>query len=1486
MSLSDFHPIISEWFTQQLGTPTDIQNRAWPLIQQGKHVLVTAPTGGGKTLAAFLWAMHQLIGGHWETGQTRVLYISPLKALNNDIQRNLLTPLAQLRSLFAEKGQDMPDIRVLTRSGDTPAHERHKMRRSPPEILITTPESLNILLTSKGSHALLTGIQTVILDEIHAVVNSKRGTHLITAVDRLVLLAGEFQRIALSATVKPLDTVAQFVGGYQQTGTQSYVPRQVVTVCSQDPKSYNLKVDFPEDAREQLVDDSWWPGLTRCFRDSLAQNRSTLLFANSRRLVEKVSRLINEDQEEVLVYAHHGSLAKEIRLAVEQKLKKGQLQGIVATNSLELGIDIGSLDEVVLIQTPLSVAGTVQRLGRAGHQVGQVSKGSIFPTHGMDFLYAAVMTRAVYEGDIESVEPVHGALDVLTQVVLSLCVTQTWDIEELFGFLKTSHPFHELPRAQFDLVIQMLEGRYADTRVRELKPRIMVDRLDNTVRAKDSAAFLLYMAGGTIPDRGYYDLRLQDSKAKIGELDEEFVWERSIGDTFALGNQVWHIQRITHNHVEVTPGGQQLNIIPFWKADSQDAAYHFAAKVADFLEWANEQLDQDTFKPTLMRDYHMTPSAAAELTAYLLRQREACSAELPHRHHMLIEQFQDPAQHQDATQLILYTFWGGRVNRPFALALSAAWQEAYHHPLQVFVNNDAVLLMLPSECQPQTLMALLTPDNVESYLVKKLEQTGYFGARFRENAGRALLLPKQNFKKRMPLWLNRLRSKKLLQTIQGFEDFPILLETWRGCLRDEFDLPNLKACLEEIRTHEIHVTAIKTTKPSPFADGLVWRQTNQYMYEDDTPLASDKVSLKTDLLRELLFSSHLRPKIPKALIENLEAKRQRTHPGYAPDHPDELMQHVKDRLLIPLEEWSQLQLAMQRDLQERGDSAFDTLIESIAPKLAKIAWCESDSAFICARESIGRIQDLFCSEVKVAITDLSNESIDPPNACPAGEDPGQDPLAQLEPFIGQWLSFYGPMAPESLRDTFGLQTSLWQQILEDLVNSEQIVCDSLTEKTATPEICDCTNLEILLRMLRRSQQPGFQARALAELPVFLASFQGLVRPGNTPDTLQRILNQLFGLSLPPQLWEEIVFPSRLAPYFGAWLDSLTQTHGLLLLGQPNKKLSFMFPEDVELFQTEAEKVPSSSGPIPEQGPAWDIEPSGRYSLLDLSTRTSLPSSELTSRLWQAFWQGQMSVDAFAALRKGIVSKFQVQTQAPASRSGSRSRRSGFTRWKAERPIIGNWYCVPRSHGTHDPIEREELKKDRVRQLLSRYGILFRELLQREQLPLQWRSLFRTLRLMEFSGEVVSAQFFSGIPGLQFMNHEAFDILKQGIAQDAVFWINACDPASLCGSGLKNLKEDLPSRLPSNFMVYHGSHVVMIVTKNGKSLQCRTDPGHARMQEYLSLFKVLITRDFNPRKRVIVETINDIPAPKSPYRDEFLQFGFATNIDRLELWKRY
>ena len=464
--LSLFHPIIRKWFAEKVGVPTRIQSQAWPEIALGRHVLVTAPTGSGKTLTAFLWAINQLVTGAWVPGRTRVLYVSPLKALNNDIRRNLALPLEELRSYFSEAGEEFPPIGLLTRSGDTPAEERRRMRRRPPEILITTPESLNLLLSSRSGQEMLTGIATVILDEIHAVVGTKRGTHLITAVDRLVRLSGEFQRLALSATVKPLSIVAEFVGGFILKGAGSagfYEKRKVAVIKSKDRKRYEIEVRFPADVREQPADASRWPVLAEAFREVIRTHRSVLLFANSRRIAEKVTRLINEGRTGELAYAHHGSLSREIRLAVEQRLKNGELKAIVATSSLELGIDIGDLDLVVLIQTPPAISAAIQRIGRSGHQVDGVSRGLLYPTHGFDFLTAAVIAGSVRDQDIESVRPVEGPLDVLAQVILSLTGLEKWDMDELFSFIKTSYPYRRLSRRQFDLVLEMLAGRYAET---------------------------------------------------------------------------------------------------------------------------------------------------------------------------------------------------------------------------------------------------------------------------------------------------------------------------------------------------------------------------------------------------------------------------------------------------------------------------------------------------------------------------------------------------------------------------------------------------------------------------------------------------------------------------------------------------------------------------------------------------------------------------------------------------------------------------------------------------------------------------------------------------------------------------------------------------------------------------------------------------------------------------------------------------------------
>ena len=704
-------------------------------------------------------------------------------------------PLEELAPYFEKAGEAFPRINVLTRSGDTPAEERRRMLRHPPEILITTPESLNIILSSHGGLRLLEGIATVILDEIHAVVGTKRGTHLITAVERLVRLSGEFQRISLSATVKPLETVAEFVGGYvQKGGAQSdrYERRPISIIRSSEKRHYAIDVRFPPDARQQLVNGSWWPVLVGAFKEIIKAHRSTLLFVNSRRTAEKVTRLINEGEPFELAYAHHGSLSREIRLAVEQRLKAGELKAIVATSSLELGIDIGDLDRVILVSTPPAISSAIQRIGRSGHRVGAMSQGVLYPTHGDDFLKGAVLARSVSDQDIEAILPIEAPLDVLAQVIISMVSLERWDVDRLFASIRSSYPYRHLSRKAFDLVLSMLAGRYAETRVRELKSRVSLDLVDNTVQGKEGVLRMIYTSGGTIPDRGYYDLRIEDSRALVGELDEEFVWERSIGDTFTLGAHVWQIRRITHNDVEVVPVEAKPGIFPFWKAEDLNRDFHFSEKILLFLEGMNERLEDPSLREELRREYFLDDYAADELIGYLKRQREATGIDLPHRHLLLIEHFQDPLNTSDTKQVILHTLWGGRVNRPLGLALRAAWEEKYHYHLEVIENNDCLLLMLPHDFSAGDLFSLVTPENLERLLRLTLEKSAFFGAKFRENAARALLLPRMSFKKRLPLWLNRLRSKKLMDGVLGYPDFPILLETWRTCLQDEFDLSSLR----------------------------------------------------------------------------------------------------------------------------------------------------------------------------------------------------------------------------------------------------------------------------------------------------------------------------------------------------------------------------------------------------------------------------------------------------------------------------------------------------------------------------------------------------------------------------------------------------------------------------------------------------------------------------------------------------------------------
>ena len=1338
--LDIFHPLVSRWFDRKYGPPTDIQHKAWPVIARGEHALITAPTGSGKTLTAFLWALNRLITSHKLSGATRVLYVSPLKALNNDIQRNLVAPLEELRHVFQKKGQAFPAINAFTRSGDTPQSERRRMLRHPPEILITTPESLNLMLSSAGGRSILGHVDTVILDEIHALMSEKRGTYLMTAVDRLVLLSGEFQRVALSATIKPLDLVAEFIGGYrvEQGAYESrYVPRSVTTIRSTSPKVYQIAIHLPEEAaairnKRPKPDKEIWEPIVAAIKSRIAHNQSTLVFVNSRRLCEKITFMINRENPCPIAYAHHGSLSRELRYAVEEKLKKGELKAIVATNSLELGIDIGALDEVILVQSPPSIAAALQRLGRAGHQVNAPSKGVLFPTHAHDIIEAGVLAQGIAEQDIESVRPMECPLDVLSQIIISMTGTETWDMDSLYTTLKTSHPFRHLSRDHFDLVLNMLAGRYADTRIRELKARVSIDRIDNTVVARKGALLTLYMSGGVIPDRGYFSLRHAENHARIGELDEEFVWEARIGQVFTLGNHNWKVEKITHNDVLVRPAASNRTAPPFWIAEAYNRGFHLSEKIATFLTWINTNLGKTDLAQVLSAQYHMDASSAEMVIDFLAQQKEKTQCDLPHRHHLVIERVSRGPGGVPGNQIILHTFWGGRVNRPYAMALEAAWEETFDQSLETYADNNCICIILPHDIQAEKLLAMVTQQRVGGLIRQQLEGSGFFGARFRECAGRALLVTHNKIRERLPLWVNRLKSKKLYDAISGYDDFPILLETWRTCLQDLFDLENLNRLLAELESGEIQCSFISNSHPSPMAMSGAWRQVNEYMYRDDSRMSANRSLLREDLINGLLASPGFQPDFPMALIDRFESKRKRESQGYAPDTARALLDWVIERVLIPWDEWKILLHRMETESGLENDSLQDALKD----RLMCIFHIESDMRAVAARESIGGIFTGFYSENK----SIGCKSLFSPGKVLEGHDLYQDVESPLDPeetaqkrmrLLGQWLSFYGPMTLDNALEKIGMEIGVFTVAMNDLIEAGKVLRGNFTDSLQADEICDKENFSILLRMKRVEAIPVFDPRDISELPQFVAAVQGITGQKEDKQALYTCFERLACYCAPAGLWESDILPARLNRYDTSWLDTAMQESDLLWGGCGKEKVYFCFEEDLDLLRFDDN--PSAKGQGENADPADEeftkkffTDSGSRYDVKTLAKNTGLSTLQVVEKLWQSTWKGRLTNDTCIALRNGIVSRFTLSgrlqngVETLTGKAGvmvskpSRRLRRRFRKQKSADFPVGNWYKLAlEPHKKMDLVEKAELAKERVRLLLDRYGILFREILFKE-----------------------------------------------------------------------------------------------------------------------------------------------------------------------------
>ncbi len=1461
-----FHPLIEKWFFGKFAHTTDIQDRAWPLIAAHKHVLITAPTGSGKTLTAFLWFINELVTQNRTAHHPLVLYVSPLKALNNDIKKNLDQPLKEIQDLFEEQGEPFPDIRVMTRSGDTSHEDRRKMLHHPPQILITTPESLNLMLSSRSGQGMLCTLKAVILDEIHALLGNKRGVHLITAVERMVRLSGEFQRIALSATLKNLDLVSDFVGGYRMDGHgphPRYAKRPVEKIESGIQKYYRISVQYPQ-KEEKPADAPIWDLLAKECLDIIEKNRSTLIFTNGRRLCEKISYKINQLSAEPVAYSHHGSLSRQLRLNVEQNLKNGGLKAIVATSSLEMGIDIGELSQVILIQSPFSVSSAVQRIGRAGHHIEGVSQGTLFAAHSHDLISAAVLAKAMDTKDIEPVHPIDCPLDVLAQIIVSMTGLETWDMDELYAFLKTSRPYHALSRESYDLVLNMLAGRYSDARIRELRPRISIDRLDHTVQGKKGALLALYTSGGTIPDRGYYQLRHHDTQAGIGELDEEYVWEAKIGQIATMGTQNWKIMRITHNDVFAVPVGNSHIDAPFWIAEAMNRDSHFSGLIQNFLETAEDNLTRPEFELRLKTEYHMDETAATELIRFLKQQQESTGTALPHRHHLVLEYVRSGPGGSPGAMLVIHTLFGGRVNRPYAIALEAAWEDRFGEKPEIFPGNDAVVIQLPHQIEPEDILSLVTASNVEALLKRKMESTGFFAARFRECAARALLLTKNKINQRMPLWMTRLKSKKLLENITPYQDFPILLETYRTCLQDEFDLVRLKLMLDEIQTGEISWSAAFTSRPSPFAAGMAWNQINQYMYRQDEA-ASSASAPGSNFLQDLIFSPNLRPAVSPALVKEFEKKRQRLAPGYAPQTPQDLLDWVKERIAIPQEEWD----ALLQQIKEESLNSMETILDPARDKLTRLSPERAGASLVVSLEWDSKLMGAFY-------------------------EPKEDEDAGAS-LLGQWLSFYGPVSLDFIRNSLGLEPSRLEDVINTLVEDRRVIVGLLVDNGSDTDICDSENYEILLRLSRSMARPRFDALEIDVLPLFLAHYQGLTKRPDHIDGLFDRLEQLSCLPLPAESWESDILPARISPYHPSFLDTLMQEGGLQWMGFPKKHSAFCFKPDMDLLLHSAKgSGPETGKTAHKQDPELEslFDPGGvRHDFSSLLNLLACDSRTLSERIWNLVWQGKLSNDGFSALRKGIETGYKApETIKPPTgrRFGRRQSKAGpsFSQWRGSLPFAGHWYKPALPPDPQDEMETEDLHKDRVRLLLDRYGILFREILHKELPQFQWPALFRSLRLMELSGEILSGQFFKDIPGLQFMLPRAFQKLQAILPEDAVYFMNAVDPASVCGIPLPAVKQHFPKRLPTTLLVFKGRELKLASLGNGKDLLIHADPGDESLVEYLACLRHLLTRPVKPLKKILVETINTAPAGKSPYLSDFeTVFDVLPDYRKITLYRK-
>jgi len=1473
MPLSHFTPAVRDWFQAAFEGPTDVQALAWPAIATGEHTLISAPTGSGKTLAAFLWALDRLArepagGGaacRTDSPRTRLVYVSPLKALAYDIDRNLRAPL---RGIGA-------DLTVGVRTGDTPQKERAVMRRTPPDILITTPESLYLMLSS-GAREILTGVEAIIVDEIHAVAATKRGAHLALTLERLAALqrnGREPQRIGLSATQNPLEEVGRFMVGPRRTCTiVDTGVRKPLDLEIQVPVESMVEPDQGTEGADPLdpiaggeaTRRSIWPAIYPEILKLVRAHRSTIVFVNARRGAERLALRLNELAEEDIARAHHGSLALEERTVVEEMLKAGELPCLVATSSLELGIDMGAVDLVLQVESPKSVARGLQRIGRAGHNVGDVSKGRIFPKFRADLLECAVVVKLMREGRIEPTVVPRNALDVLAQHVVSIAASAPEDepvaVDDLYALVTRTHSYADLSRALLENVLDMLDGRYPSAEFGELRARIVWDRVGGTIRARKGARQLVVTNAGTIPDRGLFSVTLPDGR-RVGELDEEMVYEARAGQTFLLGASTWRIEEIGRDRVIVTPAPGAPGAVPFWRGDGVGRPKELGEAIGAFSRWA---VDQTAEK--LQADYDLDAFAARNLLDFL-REQQAATRVLPSDRTIVVERFRDEI---GDWRLCVLSPYGGRVHAAWGLALSRRIRETYGLESDAIWSDDGIIVHLPDADElggrESIELVMVEPDELEDAVVAELASSALFGARFRENAGRALLIPRAYPGRRTPLWQQRLKSQSLLEVAKRYPDFPIILETYRECLRDVLDVPGLHELLRKLHARELSIVEVQTPTASPFASSLLFDYVATYMYEGDQPNAERRaaaLSLDRDLLRELLGQEELRELIDADALHQVQDDLQH--------RSDRTRAETRDALADVLRRLGDLTAEEVRDRVLAGIDS-DAMLQALVDERRAIRLRIGGEPRWVAADDAGLYRDALGASPPGGLPDVFTADV-------------PDALATL---LARYARTHGPFTTAEVRARYGIGVGGIEFVLQRLERDDLLVRGELRPggRPGQPEWCDPQVLRRLRRAslaaLRKEIEPADQ-RALA---AFLPSWQGVDRhpsAGAGIDRLREVLVPLQGLALPAEVWERDVLPRRTGAYSATWLDQLCASGevvwaGAGTLGRTTGRVALYFREDAEAIG----RAPFKGEPPAE--PEHDlIRERLRGSpcfFTDLLAEVDLAPEQVQEALWDLVWAGEVTNDAFAPLRAPRLTLARAR-QSP--RYGT-ARRFGTRRGGAQATVQGRWALT-------DSIFRAEVdpgvrRRTLAELLLERYGIVTREQVLAEGIAGGFSILYDALGQLETLGVCRRGYFVEGLGGAQFALPGAVERLRaqRAIEEAPPLVLAATDPAQPYGAALpwpqRDAEQRRPARVRGAYVVLAGSEPVLYVEQGGKGIVTLVAAGDPRLRASFHALAQFVTGGGG--RKLSLERVDGEPVVGSPHEAMLVELGFRSGPSKLTL----